>query len=251
MQIEAVPLLRDNYAWLLTEGDEAAIIDPSEAGPVLEKLNSAKLHLRYIVNTHHHGDHCGGNLGLKAATDAEIIGPAYDRERIPGIDKGIDEGTGWSFGDHPAQVLFIPGHTRGHIALYFPQARALFCGDTLFSMGCGRLFEGTPAQMWHSLLKLRGLPRDTRIYCGHEYTEANCRFALTIEPENEALKQYAEKVEIARRAGLPTLPSSLGMECDANPFLRADNPLLARQIGGENKDSIAIFAEIRSRKDNF
>ncbi|MBX6321677.1 MAG: hydroxyacylglutathione hydrolase, partial [Rhodospirillaceae bacterium] len=199
----------------------------------------------------HHPDHSGGNLALKAATGATVVGPQADAARIPGIDVGVEEGRPFAFGAVEAQILFIPGHTRGHIAFWFPAAEALFCGDTLFSLGCGRMFEGTAPQMWASLGKLRALPDATRVYCGHEYTQANARFALTVDPDNPALRRRAAEVDRRRARGEPTIPSILGEEKAANPFLRADDPAVAAGVGLPGADPVRVFAEVRGRKDRF
>lgn len=251
--IAIVPLLKDNYGYLIhsRDSDETAIVDPSESAPVLAAAQKRGWRVTHIINTHHHNDHCGGNLGLKLACQPLVIGPAYDRERIPGIKVTVDEKSGLDFAGQHADVLFIPGHTRGHIAVYFRQAKAVFCGDTLFSVGCGRLFEGTPEQMWSSLLKLRALPDDTWVYCGHEYTESNCRFARSIDPANVDLRDYADAVAKARAKGEATIPSVLGMEKRCNPFLRADSPELLAKFGGPEKDPVQAFAAIRHAKDVF
>jgi len=253
LDIVPVPMLADNYAYLIHEpmSGRTAILDPSESGPVLRAAAEQGWRITDILNTHHHGDHCGGNLGIKQATGAIIAGPAYDRARIPGIDIAVDEASGYSLGAAQAQVLFIPGHTKGHIAFYFPRSAALFCGDTLFSMGCGRIFEGTPVQMWNSLQKLNVLPDKTWIYCGHEYTEANCRFARMIDPENRDLALYAQAAVKARERGLPTVPSTLAVERAANPFLRAGESDLKAALGMTGQSDAAVFAEIRRRKDLF
>ncbi len=253
LDIRPVPCLRDNYAYLLRDPATGAVgvVDPSEAQPVLNALKETGWQLTHILNTHHHPDHVGGNLELKRETGATIVGPAPDRDRIPGIDVAVDEGETYRLGGAEAQIFFIPGHTRGHIAFWFSESEALFCGDTLFLMGCGRLFEGTPEQMWNSLNKLRELPGSTKIYCGHEYTQANARFALTVEPDNEALKRRAGKVEALRAEGKPTIPGSMDEERATNPFMRADESSLARQVGLAGADPVEVFAEVRRRKDNF
>jgi hydroxyacylglutathione hydrolase len=253
LEIRLVPLLRDNYAYLLHEpqANVTAIIDPSEAAPVLAAAQKAGWQLTHILNTHHHPDHSGGNLGLKQATGATIVGPKPDAARIPGIDIGVDDGESFALGNAVAKILFIPGHTRGHIAFWFAQDQALFCGDTLFSLGCGRTFEGTAQQMWASLSKLRALPDETRIYCGHEYTQNNARFALTVDPQNPALKKRAAEVDRLRGEGKATIPSRMGEEKAANPFLRADDPAVAASVGLSGADPVAVFAEVRRRKDNF
>jgi hydroxyacylglutathione hydrolase len=253
LEIAPVPLLKDNYAYLLHERASGltGVVDPSEAEPVLEAAAARGWRLTHVLNTHHHHDHTGGNVALKQATGAKVVGPAYDRARIPAIDEAVDEASGYSFGQSRAEVLFIPGHTRGHIAFWFKESRALFCGDTLFSLGCGRMFEGDPIMMWSSLSKLRALPDETRVYCGHEYTEANARFALTVDPENAALKERARKVKALRAEGRFTIPSLLGDEKAANPFLRADDPGLAKRVGKPGAAPAEVFGEVRRRKDVF
>jgi hydroxyacylglutathione hydrolase len=253
MQIELVPLLKDNYAYLLHDAatEATAVVDPSEARPVLAAARARGWRISHVLSTHHHWDHTGGNIEIKHASGCTVIGPAYDRERIPGIDVGVEEGGRVALGAAAAEVLFIPGHTRGHIAYWFPEAAALLCGDTLFSLGCGRLFEGTPQQMWHSLGKLRRLPPETRVYCGHEYTQANARFALSIDPDNPTLVARSWRVDAARAAGRATIPSTIAEERAANPFLRADEPSIAAAVGLDGADPVAVFAEVRRRKDSF
>jgi hydroxyacylglutathione hydrolase len=253
MQIALVPLLTDNYGYLLHDSTsgETGIVDPSEAAPVLAAARERGWRLTHILNTHHHHDHTGGNLALKQATGAAIVGPAPDRERIPGIDIALDEGETFRLGSAAAEILFIPGHTKGHIAFHFRGEKAVFCGDTLFSLGCGRMFEGTAPMMWASLDKLRRLPAETRIYCGHEYTAANARFAVSIDPDNEALRRREGAVAALRGKGEPTIPSTMGEERAANPFLRADDPGLAAAIGLPDAPPSEVFGEIRRRKDNF
>jgi len=253
MQIALVPLLTDNYGYLLHDpaSGATAIVDPSEAGPVLAAAEARGWRLSHILNTHHHADHSGGNLGLKQATGAAVVGPAPDRARIPGIDIALDEGGRFRLGDAEAEILFIPGHTKGHIAFHFRGERALFCGDTLFSLGCGRMFEGTAPMMWASLDKLRRLPAETRVFCGHEYTAANARFAVSIDPDNQALRRREREIAELRAQNRPTIPSTMGEERTANPFLRADDPALAAAVGLPDAPPAEVFGEIRRRKDNF
>ncbi len=250
--VRQIPALRDNYVYLLHEPETGAtgVVDPSVAEPVLRALADTGWRLTHILNTHHHPDHTGGNLELKRATGAIIVGPRADRNRIPGIDVEVGEGERYALGSQTAHVFDVPGHTRGHIAYWFEESRALFCGDTLFLMGCGRLFEGTPEQMWHSLGKLRRLPAETHVYCGHEYTQSNARFALTVEPENAALVARSRRVDALRAEGRSTVPGTMGEEIATNPFLRADEPALQQAVGAPG-DPVATFAAIRHRKDNF
>ena len=253
LQIDHLICLRDNFVWLLREPQTGAVaaVDPSEALPVKHKLDSLGWKLTHILNTHHHNDHTGGNLELKKLTGATIVGPAADRERIPGIDVALKDNETHAFGAETMRAYDIPGHTKGHIALWFEQSKAVFAGDTLFSLGCGRMFEGTAPVMWNSLSKLRRLPGDTRLYCGHEYTQANAKFALTVDPDNAALKKRAAEVDALRAKNLPTLPTTMELECATNPFLRAADPVLARHVGLAPGDPVAVFAEIRGRKDRF
>jgi hydroxyacylglutathione hydrolase len=253
LEIEPVPCLRDNYAWLVYDRAEgvSAIVDPSESEPVKRALDVRGLRLTHILNTHHHADHVGGNLALMDAFGATIVGPGKDAARIPGIAVGVVEGDTYPLGSHQTRILEIPAHTRGHIAFFFERDGALFTGDTLFAMGCGRLFEGDPPTMWASLSKLKALPEATRFYCGHEYTEANGRFALSVEPGNAALVARMNEVRATRAKGLPTLPSSIGLEKKTNPFLRPNSPEIRRSLGLESAGEVAVFAEIRRRKDNF
>lgn len=251
LDIELIPAFSDNYIYLLRDSGSGtvAIVDPGDAAPVIDRLERDNLSLDIILNTHHHADHIGGNQALKQRYGAKIIGPAADAHRIAGLDQAVAEGDAVSVGGAMASVLETPGHTSGHIAFWFAEDDALFCGDTLFVMGCGRLFEGTPAQMWHSLSKLRGLPDTAEIYCGHEYTLSNARFSAGIEPDNGTVAARLSEIETARAAGHPTIPGYLGQEKRTNPFLRADDPALAAVLNMPNAGPVAVFAEVRSRKD--
>lgn len=252
--IEQIPVLSDNYVYLAHEAESGATaaIDPAVSEPVLAKLAERGWRLTHILNTHHHHDHTGGNLELKHATGAQVVGARNDALRIPGIDVEVREGDTFLLGHAAAMVFETPGHTSGHIAFWFPDSAALFCGDTLFSLGCGRLFEGTAEQMWASLVKLRDLPPDTLVHCAHEYTASNGRFAKLVERDNQALADRLDQVSRLRAAGRPTVPSRLTEERAANPFLRADQPSVARAVGLEPGTAPArVFAELRRRKDVF
>jgi hydroxyacylglutathione hydrolase len=253
LRVDPVPCLKDNYAWLAYDREDGvcAIVDPAEAAPVRAALAAKGLRPTHILNTHHHADHVGANLELKAEYGLTIVGPAKDAERIPGIDVGVVEGDHFRLGRHSARVLEIPAHTRGHIAFAFEEDEVLFPGDTLFAMGCGRLFEGDPPTMWASLSKLMRLSDALRVYCAHEYTEANGRFALVLEPGNEKLQRRMDNVRDIRAKGLPTLPSTIGWEKDTNPFLRPASPEIRRNLGLESAPDVDVFAEARRRKDGF
>jgi hydroxyacylglutathione hydrolase len=253
LQIHQIPVLHDNYLYLIKDiaSNNVAIVDPAVSAPVLEKLNELGWNLTHILNTHHHMDHTGANLELKEKTGCIIVGSKNDASRIPGIDIELVEGDSYDFGGSTAKIFDVSGHTIGHIAYWFEQSKALFCGDALFALGCGRLFEGTPAQMWQSLSKLKELPDDTEVYCAHEYTEANARFALSVEPQNPALKSRFDEILKLRAAGTPTVPSTLGEEKITNPFLRPDSADIQETLEMRGANLVDVFAEIRSRKDNF
>jgi hydroxyacylglutathione hydrolase len=253
LNVELIPCLTDNYAYLLHDPADGlcAVVDPSEPDPVTRALAARGLKLTHILNTHHHFDHTGGNIPLKEMFGAAVVGPEKDGERIPALDIGVTESAPWKFGSYTARILEIPAHTRAHIAFVFADEDIAFTGDTLFAMGCGRLFEGTPQMMWSSLSKLMRLPDAMRIYCGHEYTLSNGRFALTVEPNNPALQARVREVESVRAQSQPTIPSTMGLEKKTNPFLRPDSPEIRRTLGMHEADDVAVFAEIRRRKDNF
>lgn len=243
MRIITVPCLQDNYAYLIDTGSHCAVVDPSEPEPVLAALEREGLTLTHILNTHHHGDHTGGNRALKAAFGAQVVGPKDDAGRIPGIDIGVAEAEGWEWSGRKVQILEVPAHTRG--AITFVIAGNAFTGDTLFVMGCGRLFEGDAATMHKSLSKLAALPDETKIWCGHEYAASNGQFALTLEPGNAALQARMKKLP------RPSVPSTMADEKATNPFLRTDSAEIRKTLGMETADAVSVFAEIRSRKDRF
>lgn len=253
IDVHQIPVLSDNYIYLARDvaSGACAVIDPALAEPVLDAAKELGWSITHILNTHHHPDHVGGNMEIKEATGCTIVGPKADADRIPGIDSQVDDGDTYMLGEAEAKVFFVPGHTRGHIAYWFADSDTLFSGDTLFALGCGRLFEGTPGQMWESLSKLRELPDATRIYCAHEYTQSNARFAVTVEPDNAALIARAAAIDEARAKNQPTVPSTLGEERATNPFLRADTASLAAGVGLAGADPVTVFAEVRKRKDSF
>ncbi|KAL6548773.1 Glyoxalase 2-5 [Orobanche gracilis] len=245
-----VPCLQDNYAYLLHDVDTGTVgvVDPSEAVPIIDALNRRNWNLNYILNTHHHYDHTGGNMDLKE----RVIGSGLDKDIIPGIDIVLNDGDKWMFASHEVLVMATPGHTLGHIGFYFPGSKSIFTGDTLFSLSCGKLFEGTTQQMLSSLRKITSLPDDTNIYCGHEYTLNNSKFALSIEPRNVELQSYASHVARLRNKGLPTIPTLLRKEKLCNPFLRTSSMEIRQSLNiPESSDDADVLGIIRQAKDNF
>ncbi len=253
IEVRMFPCLRDNYGFLAHDADsgETAAIDTPDADEILRQADSAGWTITQIWNTHWHPDHAGGNDKLKAATGALITAPEGEGSKIPAADRRVSEGDRVALGKSEAVVIGTGGHTLGHIAYHLPADGVAFVGDTLFALGCGRLFEGTPAQMWDSLSKLRALPADTTVYCAHEYTQANARFALSVDPANTALQDYAAEVDRKRANDEPTVPTTIGREQAANPFLRADAADLQAAIGMAGAAPAEVFAEVRQRKDNF
>ena len=255
MKIHQIPLLRDNYGYLIVceKTNQAAIVDPSEADPVLRRIEQEKVEPVAILNTHHHRDHTGGNEGLLAAVKLEVYGHKSDSGRIAGLTRGVEEGDEIQIGELKGNVLFIPGHTTGHVAYLFENN--LFCGDTLFTAGCGRLFEGTPEHMHASLKKLMALPDNTKVYCGHEYTESNLRFAMSVEAKNPKLVSRFERVQGLRARGASTVPSTLEEEKQTNPFLRWDSKEIQASVKAANPnarlDPVSVFAAVRKMKDSF
>ncbi|TVQ06316.1 MAG: hydroxyacylglutathione hydrolase [Leptolyngbya sp. DLM2.Bin27] len=257
MDIHRVEAFRDNYIFVLYDGNQgqAAVVDPGDAEPVLATLDRLGATLTTILNTHHHSDHVGGNRQLLDRFPAAwVYGGAEDQGRIPGQTHCLSAGDRITVGQRTAEVFFVPGHTRAHIAYYFAPAMAdgwgeLFCGDTLFAGGCGRLFEGTPQQMVESLSQLRQLPDRTRVWCAHEYTLNNLKFAITVDAANPTLQTRLEQVQAARALNQPTVPADLGLEKQTNPFLRWDSTALQRAVGGTS--AVQTFARLRGKKDLF
>lgn len=253
LEIHLTPCLSDNYAFFLHDPDNdlTAVVDTPEVGPIEQTLAEKGWTLTHILNTHHHWDHAGGNLELKEKTGCKIIGPRAEASRIPGIDIEVGEGDVYEFGNYKADVYDTSGHTAGHLVYHFPGEHVAFVGDTLFAMGCGRLFEGTPEQMWQSLQKIMAWPDDTRLYCAHEYTQANARFALTVEPGNEDLVERVKEVDELRAKNKPTIPTTVGLEKKTNPFLRPMSENLRKTIHMEDATEIEVFTRTRQLKDQF
>ena len=243
------PCLSDNYGVLVHAPDTGATasIDAPEAAAVEAALAETGWSLTHILNTHHHHDHTGGNLILKEKTGCTIVGP----QGIPGLNVAVAEGDTYDFGGHEFSIIETPGHTLDHITYYSSADNVAFAGDTLFALGCGRVFEGTPPQMWQSLQKLMTLPPETVVYCGHEYTQSNARFAVTVDPGNEQLRTRAQEIDAARARGEATVPTTIALELATNPFLRAGDPGVQAAVGMPGGDLAAVFAEVRKRKDNF
>ncbi|HHN67975.1 MAG TPA: hydroxyacylglutathione hydrolase [Thermopetrobacter sp.] len=255
LRVRLVPCRSDNYAVLLHDEDsgETAVVDTPETEPIAAALEEEGWRLTHILNTHHHGDHVAGNRALKERHGATVYGSEYDAKkgRVPGLDVALKDGDGLRLGDHRFDVIAVPGHTLGHIAYYACDAKMLFAGDTLFSLGCGRLFEGDAEMMWHSLDLLRHLPDDTQLYCGHEYTLSNGEFALEVEPGNAALRERVEEVRELMRQRRPSIPVSIGREKATNPFLRPQSAEIRDRLGLEGVENWRVFAALRERKDAF
>jgi len=239
MRVEIIPCLQDNYSYLVVDPKKntACVIDPSESRPIIKYLDDNKINLKFILNTHHHYDHVGGNKDLKDKYQAKILGYQGDKDRIPHIDILLDNGETWIDENFQAKIIYVPGHTLGHICFYFFENKMIFTGDTLFSLGCGRLFEGTKSQMFDSLNKLKELPLDTKIFCGHEYTLSNSKFCLTHDADNKNLKNKILEINKKLINNLPTIPTTIKEELECNIFLRANN--------------LESFSKLRDLKDNF
>ena len=253
MKIIPIPCLTDNYAYIIYSSDKKTIgvVDPSEAQPIVSFLKKENLKLNYILNTHHHFDHIGGNNELKKIYNAKIVGFKGDIHRIPGIDIATKNNEKWNFGNSIVKIIHIPGHTLGHICFFFEKEKIAFTGDTLFSLGCGRIFEGDHKQMLQSLNKIKKLPKDTMIYCGHEYSYKNAEFCIKYDSSNTNLKNKFIKIKELRSKNLPTIPSSLEEELKSNIFLRCDQNDLKIKLNMRNREDIEVFTKVRDLKDSF
>ena len=253
MKIEIIPCLNDNYSYLIHDeiSNTVAIVDPSEFIPCDTIISKNYQKLDFILNTHHHYDHVGGNEELKKKYNSKVLGFENDKNRIPQIDTVLKDNQEFKIGTLNFTTIFIPGHTRGHVAFYFKKERVVFTGDTLFSLGCGRVFEGTYKQMFQSLNKLKNLPGETKVYCGHEYTFKNLEFCLKFNPNNDFLKKKKDNIKLSLKNKKPTIPSTIADEIKANIFFRVNDPDIKKAINLENSPDIEIFTKLRDLKDNF
>ena len=253
MQVTPISCLADNYAYIINDSASktVGVVDPSEASPIISFLNKKNLKLNYILNTHHHFDHIGGNAELKKLYNAKVVGFVGDKHRIPGIDITLNDNEKWTFGNSLVKILHIPGHTLGHICFFFKNEKIAFTGDTLFSLGCGRIFEGTHRQMLESINKIKKLPKNTNIYCGHEYTYKNAEFCMKYDPENVNLKKKFETIKKLRLENLPTIPTTLADELNTNIFLRCDQNDLKIKLNMKNEEDFKVFKKVRDLKDDF
>jgi len=253
MQITPIPCLADNYAYIIKDDKSGVVgvVDPSETKPIISFLKKNKLKLNYILNTHHHFDHIGGNVELKKKYNAEVIGFEGDKHRIPGINIALNDNEEWMFGNSLIKILHIPGHTLGHICFFFEKEEIAFTGDTLFSLGCGRIFEGDHKQMLESLNKIKKLPKNTKIYCGHEYTFKNAEFCMKYDSNNADLKKKFEMIKKLRSDKLPTIPTILEDELNSNIFLRCDQNDLKIKLNMKNQEDYKVFRKVRELKDAF
>ena len=253
MKIIIVKCLTDNYSYIIFNEKTliAAVIDPSESDPIVNEIKKNNLKLKYILNTHHHYDHVGGNSKLKEKYSCKVVGFEKDKNRIPEIDINLKDKQKWKNELFECEILHVPGHTSGHISIYVEEIDALFTGDTLFSLGCGRIFEGTYDEMFNSLNKLKRFPKNTKIYCGHEYTKKNSDFCLSVEPKNQKLINKINDINVNVKNNKPTIPTTLKDELECNIFLRTDNLEIQKQLGINSGDPIKTFAKLRDLKDNF
>ena len=253
MKVIIVKCLTDNYSFIIYNENTliAAVIDPSEADPIVKEVKKKNLKLKFILNTHHHYDHVGGNSILKEKYKCKVVGFEKDRNRIPEIDIDLKDNQKWKNELFECEIMHVPGHTSGHISIYIKEINALFTGDTLFSLGCGRIFEGTYDEMFNSLNKLKKFPKNTKVYCGHEYTKNNSDFCLSIDNKNIKLLKKIDKIEDKIKNNLPSIPSTIEDELECNIFLRTDNLEIQKQLGINSRDPIKTFIKLRDLKDNF
>ena len=253
LEIFVINALSDNYIYILRNEHKniTSVIDPGEAKPVIKFLNNKRWHLDEVINTHHHHDHVGGNRELLDIYKSTLIAPFYEKKRISNVDIFVSDDEILHIAGVFTKVIYTPGHTLGHVCFYMPEEKCLFSGDTLFYLGCGRVFEGTMDQMWISLLKLRSLPDDISVYCGHEYTLSNMKFANYIDTNNDLLNKVSLKIKNKREKGLPTVPFNLGLEKKINPFLRADDDNFIKSVGLSSNNASESFSKIRLKKDSF
>ncbi len=253
MKIEIIPCLKDNYSYLIIDekNKKACVVDPSEAKPIINYLDKHNIQLTFILNTHHHYDHVGGNSELKKKYNAKVVGYIYDIKRIPNIDIIVKDGEIWEENNFKAKIKHIPGHTLGHICFHFFNEKNIFTGDTLFSLGCGKIFEGTYLQMHESLNFFKSLPLETKIYCGHEYTLKNSNFCLKYDPDNKNLKNKIINIKKNIKNNLPTVPSTIKDELECNIFLRSSNHDIQSSLNFNNKNSLETFSKLRDLKDDF
>ena len=253
MKVEIIPCLNDNFSYIIHDEttNTVGVVDPSEFKPINDVIERKYKKLDYILNTHHHNDHIGGNRDLKKEYNAKIAASKIDKDKIEGIDFYLDEKKEFNFGNVIFKILFIPGHTLGHIGFYSKTEKVVFTGDTLFSLGCGRIFEGTFDQMFNSIGKIKKLPKDTKIYCGHEYTKNNFEFCKSIDVTNKSLKKKEVWINERIKKGFPTIPVTLKEECSTNVFLRCDDIALKKELKMENSSEVLIFQKLRNLKDEF
>ena len=252
MIIEIIPCLSDNYSYLIYEkkSNTVSIVDPAEFEGCDKVINKYKK-LDFILNTHHHADHVGANLELKKKYNSKILGSKSDKDRIPGIDILLKENQKQKIGNLEFEVIYVPGHTKGHIAFFFNKEKVAFTGDTLFSLGCGRIFEGTHEEMLNSLNKIKNLPPDTKIYCGHEYTKSNLNFCLAYDSKNTFLKEKEIEIQKKLYSNQPTIPSTLAQEIKTNIFLRCNDPEIKQTLGLKDSSELEVFSKLRDLKDSF
>ena len=253
LNISIIRCLSDNYSYLIRDEKTGlvGVVDPSEFGPVDLKISKTYKKLDFILNTHHHHDHVGGNIDLKKKYNSKIVCSYYDYKRIPGVDIKKNDGDQFSFGETNFRIIHIPGHTLGHIAFYSQKDNVIFTGDTLFSLGCGRIFEGTFEQMFESLEKIKNLPKNTMMYCGHEYTKKNGEFCISIDKKNNKLEDRIKNADSKTQKNLPTIPITLGEELETNIFLRCENKEIKNKLKMNNASKLEVFTKLRNLKDQF